>query len=66
MVVSNHVMNKSPIFDCQPGPRIRPRRRTPRIHYKSIGKEGVLMKEPDQDSYRFEPIPESIKETLYK
>ena len=66
MVVSNHVMNKSPMVDWKPGTRVRPRRRTPRVHYKSIGKEGVLMKEPDQDSYRYEPIPESIKEVLYK
>ena len=56
----------SRIIVSKPEPRIRQRRRSPRIHYRSIGKEGILMGAPSEDTYSFEPIPDSIKAVLYK
>jgi len=44
----------------------RPRRRSARIHYMGIGKDEILMGSQSQETYRFEPIPESVREVLYK
>ncbi len=64
MTSSNPDSKTGNAFDRKP--RMRPRRRSARIHYMGLGKDGILMESQSQETYRFEPIPESVREVLYK
>ncbi len=64
MTASNLDSKDRKALDCKP--RARTRRKPARIHYKRAGREGALIETSSQDTYSFAPIPDSIREILYK